>query len=61
MPSKTLKVGSRRMVWNGSAEKTVGGLHKSDLMKNKYGRIVSSKKHHTMKKRGGGENELPEE
>jgi len=51
MPSKTLKQGSRRQVWNGSAEKTPGGLTKSDLIKNKYGRIVSSKKHHTMRKK----------
>jgi hypothetical protein len=51
MPSKTLKVGSRRMVWNGSAEKTPGGLTKADLLKNKHGRIVSSKKHHTMRRK----------
>ena len=51
MPQQTLKNGSRRMVWNGSAEKTVGGLRKDDLMKNKYGRIVSVKRHTTMKNR----------
>jgi hypothetical protein len=51
MPQQTLKKGSRRMVWNGSAEKTVGGLRKDDLMKNKYGRIVSLKRHTTMKNR----------
>lgn len=51
MPSKTVKVGSRRMVFNGSAEKTRGGLHKDDLIKNKYGRIVSAKKHNTMRRR----------
>jgi hypothetical protein len=51
MPSQTLKRGSRRMVWNGSAEKTPGGLTKDDLMKNKYGRIVSVKRHTTMKNR----------
>ena len=43
------KVGSRRMVWTGGAECTVGGLRKQDLMKNKYGRIVSKKRHHRMK------------
>jgi hypothetical protein len=51
MPSKTLKVGSRRQVYNGSAEKTPGGLTKSDLIKNKHGRIVSYKKHHTMRRK----------
>jgi hypothetical protein len=51
MPQQTLKKGSRRMVWNGSAEKTVGGLTREDLMKNKYGRIVSVKRHTTMKNR----------
>lgn len=52
------KYGSRRKVWNGTAEKTKGGLSKEDLMKNKYGRIVSAKRHGTMKKRmGGGEKE----
>ena len=44
MPSKTLKRGSRRQVWNGTAEKTAGGLRKEDLDKNKRGRIVSKKK-----------------
>lgn len=48
---KTLKVGSRRMVFNGSAEKTPGGLTKDDLIKNKHGRIVSAKKHHTMRRK----------
>jgi hypothetical protein len=36
--------GSRRCVWNGTAKKTPGGLTKSDLMQNKYGRIVSRKR-----------------
>jgi hypothetical protein len=44
MPSKTLKRGSRRQVWNGTAEQTTGGLKKDDLEKNKRGRIVSRKK-----------------
>ena len=44
MPSKTLKRGSRRQVWNGSAEMTAGGLTKEQLEKNKRGRIVSKKK-----------------
>lgn len=50
MPKKTLKQGSRRQVWNGSAEKTAGGLRKDNLMKNERGRIVSIKKCTTMKK-----------
>jgi len=54
MPQQTMKRGSRRMVWNGSAEKTGGGLTKDDLMKNKYGRIVSVKRHTTMKNKQNG-------
>ena len=38
-------VGSKAEVWHSTAEHTSGGLHKSDLMKNKGGRIVSIKKH----------------
>jgi hypothetical protein len=38
------KYGSRRKVWNGSAEKTKGGLTRKDLKQNKYGRIVSVKR-----------------
>jgi len=59
---KTLKRGSRRQVWNGSAEKTMGGLGKDDLMKNERGRIVSKKKCTTMKncyKGSDDEEELP--
>jgi len=57
MPNnKTQRIGSRRKVFNGSAEKTVGGLRKEDLLKNTAGRIVSVKRHHTMKRRiAGGE------
>lgn len=36
--------GNKVEVWNGLAKKTPGGLRKSDLTKNKYGRIVSIKK-----------------
>ena len=43
-------VGSRAEVFHGSAKHTSGGLTKGDLMKNKHGRIVSRKKHHTAKK-----------
>jgi hypothetical protein len=42
--------GSRQQVWNGTAYKTPGGLHKKQLMMNKWGRIVSEKKHRTAKK-----------
>ena len=37
--------GSRAEVWHGTAKKTVGGLTKSCLLKNKHGRIVSRRKH----------------
>lgn len=43
-------VGSRAQVFHETAYKTSGGLTKKDLMKNKHGRIVSSKKHKTAKK-----------
>ena len=33
--------GSRAEVFHGTALKTTGGLAKSDLMQDKYGRIVS--------------------
>jgi hypothetical protein len=51
MPSsKTLRVrGSRAQVMHGTAEKTSGGLTKSDLQYNKYGRIVSKKRAQTMR------------
>lgn len=42
--------GSRHQVMNGTAYKTPGGLHKDDLLMNKWGRIVSAKKHKTAKK-----------
>ena len=42
--------GSRRLVFNGSALKTSGGLKKGDLVLNKNGRIVSRKKHLTAQK-----------
>lgn len=37
--------GSKRQVWEGFALRTSGGLTKSDLMKNKRGRIVSKRQH----------------
>lgn len=48
-------VGSRAQVWNGTALKTGygrAGLKKSDLVMNKWGRIVSKRKHKTGKKSG---------
>jgi hypothetical protein len=42
--------GSRVQVHNGTAYKTTGGLTKKDLTMNKWGRIVSEKKHKTAKK-----------
>ena len=43
-------VGSRAQVWHGTANHTSGGLTKKNLIKNKWGRIVSAKKHKTAKK-----------
>lgn len=45
-----LKEGSRRQVFNGTAEHTTGGLIKKDLMKNKHGEIVSKKASKAAKK-----------
>ena len=42
--------GSREKVMHGTAYKTAGNLTKKDLMMNKWGRIVSRKKHLTAKK-----------
>merc|ERR1719378_982279 len=35
---------SKAVVFRGNKEKTVGGLTKSDLIKNKFGKIVSKKR-----------------
>jgi hypothetical protein len=43
-------IGTRAQVWHGTAKKTSGGLTKSNLMKNKAGRIVSRAKHNTAKR-----------
>jgi len=42
--------GSRAQVMNGTAYKTSGGLVTNSLLKNKWGRIVSAKKHKSAKK-----------
>jgi len=43
-------IGTRAQVWHGTSYKTSGGLTKTNLMKNKSGRIVSRSKHITAKK-----------
>jgi hypothetical protein len=43
-------IGSRTQVHNGTAYKTPGGLRKTQLLMNKWGHIVSAKKHATAKK-----------
>jgi len=43
-------IGTRAQVWHGTAKKTSGGLTKTNLMKNKHGRIVSRKKHSKAKR-----------
>lgn len=53
--SYQMLVGSRVQVWNGTAKKTgygKKGLTRGDLVKNKWGRIVSRKKHVRGKKSG---------
>lgn len=45
-----VRVGSRRMVWHGTAHHTPGGLTKKDIMLNKWGRLVSRKKSAKAKK-----------
>tara|TARA_B100000401_G_C52412198_1_gene534079 strand:+ start:148 stop:627 length:480 start_codon:yes stop_codon:yes gene_type:complete len=44
------KIGSRLQVWNGTCEKTAGGLKQSDLMMNKNRSIVSKKASKAAKK-----------
>merc|ERR1711907_35486 len=41
---------AKAVVFRGTKEKTVGGMTKSDLIKNKYGKIVSKKKSQLAKK-----------
>ena len=49
---KTYKIliGSRHQVWNHTAYKTPGSLLRSQLVMNKWGRIVSKDKHISAKK-----------
>jgi hypothetical protein len=41
---------AKALVWKGKLKKTPSGLTKKDLVKNKYGKIVSRKKHSLGKK-----------
>jgi hypothetical protein len=50
MASFKKTIGTRAEVWHETAQKTSGGLKKTDLMQNKAGRIVSKLKHNTAKK-----------
>ncbi len=43
-------IGSRQQVWHGTAYKTAGELTRPELIMNKWGRIVSKKKHSTAKR-----------
>merc|ERR1712066_1210242 len=53
---KVSKIGKGKLAkfsaWVGRKEKTVGGLKKSDLIKNKNGKVVSKKRHAFAKKHG---------
>ncbi len=44
-PRQIKKRGSKLEVWRGTADHTSSGLKKSDLMKNKRGKVVSIKQH----------------
>ena len=46
-----LSVGSRDMVWDGSAERTTGGLRRKDLILNSKGMLVSKKASESASKR----------
>merc|ERR1712039_911929 len=48
---KVSKRGKKYQVFKGSREKTIGGLKKSDLKKNKAGKIVSAKKSNLAKRK----------
>merc|ERR1712096_275196 len=51
--TKVSKIGKRRSVFNGTKVKTQSGITKSDLKKNKAGKIVSKKASEAAKKRKG--------
>jgi hypothetical protein len=50
MTEHEVTIGSRAQVYHGKAHHTQGGLTKKNLMMNKWGRIVSRKKHMIAKK-----------
>jgi len=54
---KVSKIGrgkyAKSMVLRGTREKTSGGLKKTDLMRNKHGKVVSKKASAAAKKRSG--------
>ena len=47
---KVSKIGKKWQVFKGTRVKTTGGLKKTDLTKNKYGKIVSKKQQANAKK-----------
>ena len=51
--SKNFKmiIGNKKQVWSGEAQRTSGGLRKSNLMINKRGKVVSIRKHEAGLKR----------
>merc|ERR1719159_1184242 len=53
MAMKKTVIGKKRSVWSGIKVKTVGGLKKGDLKKNKAGKIVSKKASEAAKKSKG--------
>ena len=44
---------AKALVWKGKLKKTPSGLTKKDLVKNKYGKVVSRKKHSLGRKMAG--------
>merc|ERR1719341_2892885 len=52
--AKNKVVGKKHLVFRGSKERTRGGLKKSDLMKNKRGKVVSKKASDRAKKSKNG-------
>lgn len=44
---------AKALVWKGKLKKTPSGLTKKDLVKNKYGKVVSRKKYSLGRKMAG--------
>merc|ERR1711862_126913 len=53
MAMKKSIIGKKRSVWSGKKAKTSGGLKKTDLKKNKAGKIVSKKRSDATKRSKG--------